>query len=181
MLRKICRYYKSDLSYLNKGLFSFLFFRTSRVMLAIRICQFSKGLIFTFARVYLRTLFIDIGKNIDIGVCLRLPHPHNITIAGRVCIGDNVQINQYVTIGGNFDRKCIVNDKERGFPIIGSDVVIAAGAVIGGPVVISNSVIIGANATITKDVSANTMVYGQNKTSSKKIVVLPDEGTYRLV
>ena len=49
------------------------------------------------------------------------------------------------------------------------------GAVIGGPVVIGDHVIIGANSLVTRDVSSNSIVYGQN-TLAKKRMKIPETG-----
>ena len=78
------------------------------------------------------------------------PHPLGICIAQDAKIGNNCVILQNVTIGvGN-----------TGFPIIGNNVMICAGAVIVGNVNVGDNAIIGADAVVVKDVAANTIVGG---------------------
>ena len=69
----------------------------------------------------------------------------------RSVIGKNTKIYQNVTIGGKVDG---------GFPIIGDNVVIGAGAVILGNVRIGNNSKIGANAVVLTDVPENAIAVG---------------------
>lgn len=64
--------------------------------------------------------------------------------------GPRVMINQNVTIGGSPGKD--------GLPWIGSDVRICAGAVLSGPVRVGDNVMIEANAVVTRDVPAGTLV-----------------------
>lgn len=66
-------------------------------------------------------------------------------------IGNNVRIDQNVTIGGR---------KGPGAPHIGNNVRIGAGAKVLGAITIGNNVKIGANAVVVKDVASNTTVVG---------------------
>lgn len=72
------------------------------------------------------------------------------TIVIAQSIGENVWINQQVTIGY----------KGESSPIIGNNVRISSGAKIIGGVCVGNNVIIGANAVVTKDVPDNCIVGG---------------------
>lgn len=65
-------------------------------------------------------------------------------------IGENVWINQQVTIGY----------KGESSPIIGNNVCILSGVKVIGGVCVGNNVIIGANAVVTKDVPDNCIVGG---------------------
>lgn len=93
--------------------------------------------------------------------------PHTATLGRRVVLGygglgivihcearlgDDVHIDQCVTIGGNA--------RERGVPSIGNGVYIGAGAKILGPVVIGDHAIIGANAVVVRDVPPHSIAVG---------------------
>jgi serine O-acetyltransferase len=73
------------------------------------------------------------------------------TIVSAERIGADCWINQQVTVGHVYDR---------GRPVIGDRVTIAAGAVVIGPVTIGDDVTIGANTTVVKDVPAGSVVVG---------------------
>lgn len=75
-----------------------------------------------------------------------------IVIHGDAHIGDNVHIDQCVTIGGNATK--------LGVPTIGSMVYIGAGAKILGPVAIGNNTVIGANAVVVTDIPSNCLAVG---------------------
>jgi len=75
-----------------------------------------------------------------------------IVIHDDARIGDDVHIDQGVTIGGNATQ--------GGVPTIGQNVYIGAGAKILGPIVIGENSIIGANAVVIRDVPANSVAVG---------------------
>ena len=75
-----------------------------------------------------------------------------IVIHGEAHVGDDVHIDQCVTIGGNATK--------FGVPIIGNGVYIGAGAKILGPVVIGNHAVIGANAVVVTDIPSNCLAVG---------------------
>lgn len=88
----------------------------------------------------------NIGKNVHfahLGM--------GIVIDKHCIIGDNVQINQHVTIGGR---------NNTGFPVIGNNVHIGDGAKIIGGVKIGNNSKIGANAVVLTDVPDNATAVG---------------------
>lgn len=76
----------------------------------------------------------------------------SVVIHGEAQIGDDVHIDQCVTIGGTAT--------EHGVPTIGNGVYIGAGAKILGPVVIGNNAVIGANAVVVTDIPAHCVAAG---------------------
>ena len=74
-----------------------------------------------------------------------------IVINPESVIGNNVKINQHVTIGGVGDKGC---------PIIGDDVHIGAGAKVLGGVRIGKGARIGANAVVLCDVPEGATAVG---------------------
>lgn len=82
-----------------------------------------------------------------LGKGLFIQHGDSTIIHARE-IGDNLTIYQNVTIG----------DSGRGCPSIGNDVTICTGAAVLGPIHVGEGSIIGANATIVKDVPANSVI-----------------------
>jgi serine O-acetyltransferase len=90
---------------------------------------------------------IEIHPAAEIGERLLIIHPVGIVIGGLVKIGDNVQINQGVSLG--YRRGPIPGD---GHPIIEDDVIIAAGAKLLGPITIGRGAVIGANAVVLESV-----------------------------
>lgn len=84
-----------------------------------------------------------------------LPHGvHGIFVSAGATIGRNCVIFQHVTIGSNM----IPTSKGFGYPTIGRDCYIGAGAKIIGAVTIGDGVRIGANAVVHRDVPDNAIV-----------------------
>lgn len=75
-----------------------------------------------------------------------------VVIHGDAIIGNDVHIDQCVTIGGNATK--------FGVPTIGNGVYIGAGAKILGPVVVGNHTVIGANAVVITDLPSNCLAVG---------------------
>jgi serine O-acetyltransferase len=86
----------------------------------------------------------------DIGPGLFIQHGYGTIISAKR-IGANAWVNQGVTIG-------YVDDTDS--PIIGDNVVIAAGAKVLGPITVGDNVKIGANAVVVKNVPSNCTVVG---------------------
>ena len=74
-----------------------------------------------------------------------------IVLHPRCRIGDRVLIGQGVTLGGSFGS---------GPPTVENDVWIGPGARLLGAITVGQNSIVGANAVVTKDVAANSIVAG---------------------
>ena len=83
------------------------------------------------------------------------PHGFNgIFISTKAKIGENCVIFHQVTIGSN----TLSDSKNSGFPIVGDNVIIGAGAKIIGKVTVGNNVRIGANCIVVDNVPDNCTV-----------------------
>lgn len=84
-----------------------------------------------------------------------LPHgPIGIFISNGAKIGHNCVIFHQVTIGSN----TLADSSHRGYPTIGDNCYIGAGAKIIGNVRIGDNVRIGANCVVVEDVEDNSVV-----------------------
>ncbi len=96
-------------------------------------------------------------KHIASDIQQRLPkstemgHPTGIVVAAGVELGENVQINQNVTLGTRTGN---------GYPVIEDNVKIYAGSAVLGDITVGENSVIGANATVIEDVPADTTVVG---------------------
>lgn len=89
--------------------------------------------------------------NVDhLGKGCFIQHGFSTRIGGHY-IGDNLWVNQNVTIGYTNATDC---------PIIGNNVRVTTGAVVIGKCTVGDNAIIGANAVVVKDVPANAVVGG---------------------
>lgn len=99
--------------------------------------------------------FLPLSKTISNHII----YPHGLSgifISNGAIVKDGCVIFQQVTIGSN----ALKDSKNEGFPIVGKNCYIGAGAKIIGNVKIGDNVRIGANAVVTKDVPDNTTVVG---------------------
>lgn len=116
---------------------------------------------------YLRGYCSYIGHNAVISGPICLPHGYyGIFIAGGAQIGKNCVIFQQVTIGQN----TLPFSKTVGFPSIGDNCYIGAGAVIIGGIRIGSNCRIGANCTVFSDIPDNSLVISQQPK------IIPREG-----
>jgi serine O-acetyltransferase len=97
-----------------------------------------------------------ISLTAKIGPRFAIHHVGAIVIGGATVIGENCQIRQGVTFGGNIGK--IIDGRSQ--PLLGNNILVGAGAVILGPVIVGNDAIIGANAVVSKDVQAGAVVGG---------------------
>jgi serine O-acetyltransferase len=94
---------------------------------------------------------IEIGRDVELGEGVVFVHTLGTVIGGDARIGDRVRVMGNVTIG---------TAKDNGYPRIGDDVNIGAGARILGPVHVGDGAVIGANAVVLTDVPAGALAVG---------------------
>jgi serine O-acetyltransferase len=91
-----------------------------------------------------------IGRGAEFGPGLVFIQSTGLVINGRVRGGSNVTLYHQVTLGGEQDR----------VPVLGDDVLIAAGAKVVGPVRIGDGATVGLNSAVFRNVPPNTTVLG---------------------
>src|SRR6266567_5365680 len=94
----------------------------------------------------------DIHPGAEIGGGLRLTHTAGVVIGKGVRIGSNVTLLHGVTLGGSA-RGWFDGVFADGFPEIGDDTEIMAGAAILGPIKIGRGCFVGANAVLARDLA----------------------------
>jgi serine O-acetyltransferase len=92
----------------------------------------------------------DIHPGAEIGGGLRITHTSGLVIGRGVRIGDNVTLLHGVTLGGSA-RGWFDGTYEDGFPDIGDETEIMAGAKVLGPIRVGKRCFIGANAVLARD------------------------------
>ena len=109
---------------------------------------------------------IEIHPGATIGRRFVIDHGLGVVIGETSIIGDDVLIYHGVTLGGK------ENSAVDRHPIIGSHVVIGAGAKIIGRITIGDNCYIGANTVVTKNVPPGSTVVGETgRVLSKKEAV----------
>lgn len=94
---------------------------------------------------------IELGRDIQLGYGVWFIHPLGIVIGGNARVGNRVRF---------FGNNTVGTAKENGYPVIGDDVWIGAGARILGPITIGARARIGANAVVLQDVPADSVAVG---------------------
>src|SRR5205807_5755586 len=94
----------------------------------------------------------DIHPGADIGGGLRLTHTSGVVIGKGVRIGSDVTILHGVTLGGSA-KGWFDGSFADGFPEIGDDTEIMAGAKILGPITVGRGCFVGANAVLARDLA----------------------------
>ncbi len=143
-----------------RSLFAFLYALWASDALFAQVCYRSKATLQKyrvpilpriFHRLAMATSQVCIGDPVVIGPGLYLPHGQ-VVVDGVVTIGRNAVLFPWTTIGlraGIFQG-----------PTLGDNVHVGTGAKLIGPIHIGDNVIIGANAVVTKDVPADSVVTG---------------------
>ncbi len=97
---------------------------------------------------------VDIHPGATIGHRLFIDHAVGVVIGETAEIGDDVIMFHGVTLGG------VSMSHGKRHPTIGDRVLLGAGCVVLGPVTVGSDSSIGAQAVVTKDVPANSVVVG---------------------
>ena len=92
----------------------------------------------------------DIHPGAEIGGGLRLTHTSGVVIGKGVRIGRNVTLLHGVTLGGSA-KGWFDGTFADGFPEVGDDTEIMAGAKVLGPIKVGRGCFIGANAVLARD------------------------------
>jgi serine O-acetyltransferase len=129
--------------------------RTCRYVRASRLLKYP---VYPFAKLMLHHLTYRLGITIrlsaEIGSGFYLGHFGGVHIGQKAVIGKNCDIAHEVTLG------VAGLGKKRGYPTLGDNIYVGAGAKIIGAVRIGNNVAIGANCVVTKDIPDNSVVVG---------------------
>ncbi len=94
---------------------------------------------------------IEISKEATLGDGVNFVHTLGVVIGGNSQIGERTAFLGNATIG---------NLNNRGFPKVGRDVIIGAGARVLGPITIGDGAQVGANAVVMTDVPAGATAVG---------------------
>jgi len=97
---------------------------------------------------------ISIPASVTIGHSFYIGHFGGIILNSKTIIGNNCNISQGVTIGVSGSRE------NRGVPIIGNNVYIAANAIVTGKIKVEDNAVLGANSLIKNNVYKNQVVLG---------------------
>jgi serine acetyltransferase len=149
-----CLGYPSDLGAVPKFM-RFVVNPSLHAVMLVRASQRASPQVFPLLRLLLiRNHGIDVGRDVEIGDALHLPHPLGIVIASGVRIGQAVEIYHHVTLGL----------KDGGVPTIGSRVIIYPGSVVVGGIFVGDGATIGANSFVCEDVPPGAVVRGSLRT-----------------
>lgn len=98
---------------------------------------------------------VEIHPGARIGRRFFIDHGMGIVIGETAEIGDDVMLYHGVTLGGRTQ-----DDTGKRHPTLSDGVVVGAGAKVLGPITIGRSTVIGANAVVTKDAPADSILVG---------------------
>jgi len=97
---------------------------------------------------------IEIHPGARIGRRFFIDHGMGVVIGETAVIGDDVMLYHGVTLGGR------TRDAGKRHPTIEDGVAVGAGAKILGPITIGAGSVVGANAVVTKDAPADSVLVG---------------------
>lgn len=99
---------------------------------------------------------LEIAVRCEIGAGLYFPHTQG-TVIGALKIGENATIYHNVTFGA---REVDIAYQADSRPIVGSNVIVGAGAKVLGAVSLGDNARVGANAVVLEDVAPGVTVVG---------------------
>ncbi len=97
---------------------------------------------------------VEIHPGAVIGRRFFIDHGMGVVIGETAEVGDDVMLYHGVTLGGR------TRDAGKRHPTLGDGVAVGAGAKILGPVTIGAHSVVGANAVVTKDAPADSVLVG---------------------
>ena len=92
----------------------------------------------------------DIHPGAEIGGGLRVTHTAGLVVGKGARVGSNVTLLHGVTLGGSA-KGWFDGTFADGFPEIGDDTIVMAGAKVLGPITVGRKCFIGANAVLARD------------------------------
>ena len=99
---------------------------------------------------------VDLAPSAEVGPGLALPHPNGVAIAPATRIGRKARLFQQVSVGG-----VSYEDPTRdGFPTVGDECWIFAGAKVLGPIHIGDRAMVASNALVIRSVPPGAVVVG---------------------
>nr|WP_067350902.1 serine O-acetyltransferase EpsC [Microbacterium hydrocarbonoxydans] len=97
---------------------------------------------------------IEIHPGATIGRRFFIDHGMGVVIGETAEVGDDVMLYHGVTLGGR------TRDAGKRHPTLGDGVAVGAGAKILGPITIGAGSVVGANAVVTRDAPADSVLIG---------------------
>lgn len=136
----------------------YFIYRISRFLFRCGIPIFPK-ILDVFIRIFYSCVLphsVEVGRGLVLGY-----DGLGVVIHKHAKLGNNVHVDQHVTIGGNA--------RVMGVPVVESNVYLGAGCKILGPVRIGEGSVVGANAVVISDVPPRSVVVGVPGKVVKKI------------
>ncbi|SET37073.1 serine O-acetyltransferase [Thalassotalea agarivorans] len=132
--------------FMSDGTSAMCLYRTMRFFKQIKLSPVAY--LVAWLNKFLNGCVIGINAHFDEGFVIM--HPNGVIINSKVQGGKNVTLESGVVIGDNRGRS----------PTLQDNVFVGSGAKIIGEVIIENNVDIGANAVVTKDAPARSVMLG---------------------
>lgn len=146
------------LLFTTQGLWALFVYRLSNSIYRSKLPRWIKKILLLGAVIHQKWIEILTGISLPyaatIGKRFYIAHHGHIILHPRTIIGENCNIAQGVTIGVSG------RGENRGIPVIGNNVFMAANAVIAGKIYVGDNSVIGANSLVVNNVESNITVLG---------------------